>query len=209
MEETLVAWRVDDVENGRGVVVFEPNKEAAQQAGADELNSEIDYVECQRESQYDCYASNGFVPKKVLITNGWWFECDHCGYRIDEDAEDEYGAKKPVSDVIEVGRHALYCNQGCKDDWDRHVLEINNKFEAFKGEVQELRPDLTFVKFSGGYPYVYNWAHFTFPGGVFSGRIDQRDGELDWSVAKKDLAAWDAHESTRKVAVSSSEGDAQ
>ncbi|MEK5395965.1 hypothetical protein [Paenibacillus sp. FSL K6-2859] len=41
-------------------------------------------IRATREPAFDVYAEQGYVPKEVLVANGWWFECygwNERGYR--------------------------------------------------------------------------------------------------------------------------------
>ena len=74
-------------------------------------------VRTTRKPEYDKYAEQGYVPKQVLLSDGWWFEC--------------YGRKaigrccKPLTiedSPIVVNEH-VYCGKECLDNAGSEVLE--------------------------------------------------------------------------------------
>lgn len=195
----LKAYSVGEDSEGGCVVVFASNSATARREGGNELNLEFCEVDfCRRAPWADRYAGQPFIPAKAYHDNGWWVYCGHCENRVYEDAEDEDG--NPLALVYD-GRHA-YCSQDCKDGRDKEIADHNAKGEAFKALVQALRPDLTFTKWHTGWPYVTQHADFTFPGSQYGGSVRDRGvaGEVEWSVAQGDKAAWYFYESQRKSA---------
>ncbi|MBV6687309.1 hypothetical protein KV692_05305 [Xanthomonas euvesicatoria pv. physalidis] len=107
MRETaaLKAYQVDHYD--QSVVIFDTSSVAARRRGAGEMDCEFSQVEsCRRTPALDAYAP-GPVPPLVLIDNGWWFECGHCGCRIDDESIEDDGLQPK-----EVGQ-AVFCSRSC------------------------------------------------------------------------------------------------
>lgn len=191
-EKKHVAWIVRDGED-QATIVFQSHGLAARRIGASELNIDFESAECSRESKYDGYASKGSVPSKVLIENGWWFECDHCQTKLCEYFEED------TNKTIVYDGMRTYCDEQCRLSRLEEIELSNAKFESFKKDVQKLRPDLTFTKYEGGYPMITMIAEFDFKGSKYGGSVrDQNgDGELGWSVAHFDVTAWSEYEKER------------
>lgn len=69
------AFVVSEDMEGRSVIVFAQHNVVARREGANELNTEFEYVECRRAPEFDSHAEKGFVPRSVLMGLGWWFTC--------------------------------------------------------------------------------------------------------------------------------------
>ncbi|MNR25753.1 hypothetical protein D3C85_1429190 [compost metagenome] len=82
------------------------------------------------------------------------------------------------------------------------IAEASAKGEAFKAQVLAARPDLTFTKWSIGWPFITQYAEFTFPGCQHGGSVRDQDGDGDlaWYVANGDKDAWAEYEAGRKAA---------
>lgn len=105
----LRAYMVSDDEHS--VIEFSKHAVAARRNGANELSTDFESVSCKRAPYADPYAEQGWVPPQVLLANGWWMGCRHCGNQVWEDGEDEDG--NPAEPVFEG--QGVYCDQGCKD----------------------------------------------------------------------------------------------
>jgi hypothetical protein len=79
-----IAWQIDDIFEGTSTFVFHHHGLAARREGANELDLDFEDVECSRKPYFDEYAEQGFVPREVLLDNGWWFECNNCSKHITE-----------------------------------------------------------------------------------------------------------------------------
>ncbi|MEL1213721.1 hypothetical protein [Aeromonas caviae] len=114
-EKQLKAFSVQDGEHG--AVVFATSGIAARRIGANELNTDFEFIEsCRRLPWADQYASAGQVPPLELIANGWWLECGHCYRSVCEDSshyDKESGMDIPHQPVAD-GAH-LYCTPACRD----------------------------------------------------------------------------------------------
>lgn len=104
---TKKAYTVREDEEGHAVVVFATSGAEARRLGGDELGLSFEEVDsCVRAPEFDAYAEAGKVPPMVAIEHGWWFECNHCGHKVDQDAEGPDGEElHPVADGQRV-----YCN---------------------------------------------------------------------------------------------------
>lgn len=105
----LRAYMVSDDEHS--VIRFAKYSVVARREGANELDVEFGDVRCERAPYADAYTEQRWVPAEVLMANGWWISCGHCGAQVFDDNEDEDG--NPKVPVFE-GKHT-YCDQDCKD----------------------------------------------------------------------------------------------
>lgn len=188
----VVAWEVSLTCDDLGAeVVFAVSEEQAILIGCQELNADEDCIDVVRQPEYDKYAGAGRVPRKVLIEAGWQMECWHCGSALYSDDSDGVG----LDTIIESGI-AVYCNAAHKAARDKEISDRNAAFDDFKRRIIKIRPDLTFIRFSGGFGWGSMEAAFSFPGAKYGGRVlDQKaDGDLVWSVAQGDMDAWLAYE---------------
>ncbi|WP_440221875.1 hypothetical protein ACQQ2N_12325 [Dokdonella sp. MW10] len=106
----MKAYTVSEEYEGHACVVFATNSATARREGASMLD--LDWTEvdsCRRAPQFDDYCP-GPVPPLVLIAAGWWFDCHHCGQRIEADTE-ESDEGEPL-DPCEVGQ-SVYCTPEC------------------------------------------------------------------------------------------------
>ena len=103
------AYTVREADEGRCVVVFAASGAEARRLGGYKLYLSFEEVDsCVRAPEFDAYADAGKVPPLVAIAHGWWFECDHCGHKVDSDGEGPEGEElHPVADGERV-----YCNVG-------------------------------------------------------------------------------------------------
>ncbi len=185
-----------------GCIVFETNSAAARRVGANQLDTEWEYIEsCRRAPWADEYAEvKGGVPPLVMVENGWWLECMHCGRQINSDLEAWDENNEAITlEPVECGQH-IYCSQSCKDERDSEIAARDLAFETFKKSVQEKRPDLTFTEYQGGGHWISMTAKFTFPGSKFGGtaRGEVGSDEISFWIANGDKAAWDTYESSRE-----------
>lgn len=91
------------------VIEFSEHRATAQSRGANELNSEFQYVTCRRAPEFDGYASQRKVPWRDLIeVFGWTQECSSCSRRVGTDDEHRiYGDNDNI-----------FCNTECKQKHD-------------------------------------------------------------------------------------------
>ena len=112
----MKAYMVTEEYESHAAIVFAKGGAEARRLGANELGIDWESVEsCTRCPEYDKYAEAGDVPKEVLIADGWWFECGHCGIRIDSDMDDV-----PMDDGLDhcefqtvIRGNEIYCSHKC------------------------------------------------------------------------------------------------
>lgn len=112
----LKAYEVRDDYEGHCCIRFAPNNATARREGAHELDIEWESVEhCQRKPEFDQYAP-GPVPPMVLLEHGWWFECHHCGRRIDDYMADELESDglDPADFTPCASGRSVYCSAACQ-----------------------------------------------------------------------------------------------
>jgi hypothetical protein len=202
MSHKIKAYQVQGDEYG--CIVFATNSATARREGGRELDLEFDEVgSCRRAQWADEYAgAKGGVPPLVMIENGWWQECVHCGHCITiDDIEDGY--EDDEGNVIKLNPvekdHHIYCNQHCFDKEIEQRANHDAKADEFKNKVLSLRPDLTFKEFRGKWPQCHCSASFTFDGSQYGGSVSYGiDREVEWRISQSDLNAWDTYEIKRK-----------
>ena len=91
---------------------------------------EGDFVDqtARRAPAYDKYGSMGNIPASVLVWDGWYFECHHCGESISEGTLDDLGMT-PDS-VIGTVNGAVYCSEQCRlgrEIQKEHISRIENQ----------------------------------------------------------------------------------
>lgn len=192
-EKKVVAWQVTDPHEGNATIAFHHHGLAARRIGADDLDMESEGMECKRAPEYNKFAEAGVVPTIALLENGWWFECHHCGNRVEEDGENS------LRTVVIDGHRTVYCDKSCKDAKDTEVARRNTLFKEFKNRLKSARPDLEFTSFTGGYPCITMTAKFMFDGAKYGGTARDDGGELTWFVAGGDQDAWAAYKADRET----------
>ena len=119
--------------------------------------------------------------------------CHSCGHRI---CEDEYD----LDLVVQTADQLVFCNTACQQVRATRVLQVDEAFNNFKEKVQAHRPDLTFTRFTGGYPILTPSADFKFKGCRWGGTARMaRDGKVAWYIAQGDRDAWDLYEAGRAM----------
>ncbi|MGB3833710.1 MAG: hypothetical protein WA975_17815 [Mesorhizobium sp.] len=177
----LRAFAVTENEENTGAIYFAKHDIVAKKWGANEYaDGDITYVSCRRAPWADAYVGQP-IPAKVMIANGWHFECSGCGQRIDEDFF--YDNRLPLEGVIGTQHSAVYCCSRCaRKDLSlkrRRKAEEQRAIEAFKAIVRKRFPDADFCddeqsSFKGHHAYVtagrggWHWKQvivsFRFPG---------------------------------------------
>lgn len=95
-----------------GGIVFASSNIEARRIGANLLNMDgIGGIEVKRRPDLDQYAATG-VPARVLVAEGWRFECFGCGRSIDDCNMDDAGL--PISGVVGYEQGAIYCCHACR-----------------------------------------------------------------------------------------------
>ncbi|UTU07783.1 hypothetical protein CcrC1_gp098 [Caulobacter phage C1] len=155
----LKAYKVLEVDEHTGGIVFAAHHAVARRAGANEWgDGEWDYVECSRAPQFDAIGPEG-MNDLVLWRDGWWFEC-HCGARIDDSfpkrssdmvwdpAEGDFVQRKhplkrlycaPARDEPVLHKGSLYCDPWC----------VLTRKDFMLQRAQEARLALTMARLTG------------------------------------------------------------
>lgn len=188
-----VAWLVEDWqgdhENYGHSIVFNNHGLAARRIGACQLGLEFDDVTCRRMPVFDKYSNRSYVPPIAYLENSWWLVCNNhsCQEHVSDDTHD--------INYIVIKGESIWCSHTCYRDDMISKICTEKKFINFKKEVIEKRPDLTFIEFTGGYPYITLSGKFTFPGCEIGGSVrDQEgDGKIGWTVAQYDLEKWNEY----------------
>ena len=183
----LVAYSVEDEDRERAEVVFARSKQRARNKGAAMIDSEPDFVNVVRSPHFDAYAP-GPVPEQALYEAGWWFECAHCGAKIDqgEERDDELDADGFQRDPSEFGlflgpQKGRYCCAECRSREHAKLREREARKAAMVEWVATKYPEASSI-----FPGCYGETpiHFRLPG-------------LRWSVEVRSLTdgnAWVTHE---------------
>ena len=104
----MKCFHVEETDGEHQQIVFaESRSKAIISSEAYEWSGRYIEVRAIRKPDYDKYAEQGYVPKQVLLNDGWWFECH--GRR-------EIGrCCKPLTNddnPIVVNEH-VYCSSDC------------------------------------------------------------------------------------------------
>ena len=140
------AFAVTEECENNGAIVFAERDIEARKWGADEFNDgQLGGITCVRAPWADHLAGEP-VPAKLMVENGWHFECCGCGDRIDEDWLDDNDL--PLDGVIGFQHGRIFCSEICqarqnledaiKRDHERRAIE------ALKAYVLKRFPGVTF-----------------------------------------------------------------
>ena len=145
-------------------------------------------VSCERKRDYDRYTDYGRVPPRQMLADGYWFDCAHCGIRIQAD-----NPHTPLDDIIVDADGEVFCQAKCAIAHTPIRLKRNKRFESFKQRLKQHYPNLKFIAFHGGYPHRFDQAQFEFPGGMFPGTVHEVEEGLSWCISEVDASAWKNH----------------
>lgn len=167
MSDRLLAYAVLELGENTGTVVFAKTNAAARRIGSSQISDGSFFsVSAHRAPWADRYAP-GPVPIRVMIDNGWWWECFGCHRHIGLDIA------PPIERSVEIGGH-IYCSQECLDaKWAAKLVEQWIRIETIAALESDLRRKMPGVVF-GDYSHVYvpcgTWSakrgiiSFDFPG---------------------------------------------
>ena len=167
-------------------MVFHHLPHLARQEAAFKLGFPEDDLTCDRNQEYDQFADDGRVPPRRMLADGYWFDCPHCGVRIQADNP----GITPLRNILVKTGDEVFCQAKCAVSHEPIRRELNQRFEIFKKRIQRRYPNLRFTVFHGGYPHRFNSAQFEFPGGMFPGTVQQVEEGLRWCISEGDLEAW-------------------
>lgn len=176
---------LEDFENTGGII-FAERAVVARRLGANEYaDGEFSAVTCRRAPWADGYVGR-CVPARLMIANGWHFECSECGERIDGDYLED--RRLTLAGVIGSQNSHVFCGSRCARRWHsiqrRRKAEETRAIEAMKDIVRRRFPDADFcdepdngrylerchayvVPGSGGWHWRQVTVAFRFPGMQF------------------------------------------
>ncbi|HEY9597427.1 MAG TPA: hypothetical protein V6D33_07125 [Cyanophyceae cyanobacterium] len=180
----LLAYEASDEEGA--VIVFAKTEEEAVETGASELNTDAEATTVNRVPDYDQYASQGYVPVKVLYEDYWWFYCWRCGSKVSLLNEDE--------PVFEEKR--IFCNSTCQSSFHQGLAQRKEERGQAWQKLMDDFPGISMDACCGGGDYLVS-IQFKFPG---------CKTRVSWSsdkpgvvrIPQVDLAAWDEFIKTSK-----------
>lgn len=92
-------------------ITFAASSGQARAWGACEFGEDFTIVEVKRVPAYDVYAEAGHVPSLILIRDGWWFECVHCGCTVSRESRGEdQSHHEPCADSAGL----IFCTPACR-----------------------------------------------------------------------------------------------
>lgn len=146
----MPAYIVTENDENTGGVIFAKDKRTAMRIGASEYgDGDVDYVTATRAKSLDCYEGTG-VPARVLIADGWHFECHGCGMRIDDTSL--YDMRLPVSGVVGIENSAVYCCHTCRMEH----LAREAAIKAYGIAFLDMLRDVVRARFGDGVEFVAN-----------------------------------------------------
>lgn len=153
----MPAYVVMEMDERTGGVVFAKDKRTARRIGANEwADGDIGYVEVTRRADLDRYEASG-VPARLLVGEGWHFECCGCGMRIDDITFEDEGL--PVSGIVGNESGAVYCCHTCRMralGRDAQMMAMRDAFlDMLRDEVRKRFGEVDFVLGGTWQNYVY------------------------------------------------------
>jgi len=110
--EALFAYSYNETDEWSGGIVFSRSSIEARRIGANLLDmDETAGLTVHRRQDLDQYADTG-VPARVLVEEGWYFECYGCGLRINDSGMADMGL--PMSGIVGKEHGAVYCSHACR-----------------------------------------------------------------------------------------------
>jgi hypothetical protein len=189
----MKAFLVDcEQENGAQIYFAETANQAKCYAANEEGIEYIEVTSCRRRPQFDQYAP-GPIPPKVLIEDGWWFECHGCNRRVEEDMHDYWEDDGPTQPDGPVYRgQGVWCSTNCQAKSDAREAEARRKSEETIAAVRSQWPGVgKVVPYMRGDGKECAWFEF---GGTY--HATWVVGEDTVHVAGQDVAAWKAFRDT-------------
>lgn len=191
MSDVLKAYAVQETCEGTGGIVFAKYAIVARRKGAGIFgDGDFHSVTCQRAKWADQYAELDVLPAKVMIANGWHFECSGCGATIDEDWL--WDNDRELHDVIGTQHSMVFCGPVCEARHNLYQAEatyiqkrmirrftriIKRKFPDAEivNEPSQLTPHAYSVKRWGKWRVEQVSVAFTFPGMTYgAARLEYR-----------------------------------
>lgn len=170
-----------------GAIVFATSSIEARRLGANQIDQPFEDIEsCRRAPYADEYVAQGKVPALVLIANGWWFECGHCGARVCDDSTHDDDDETPHQPVEE--NNWVFCSPKCQQaEHDERAARQARKQRVIE-TVAETFPGAEVKWVDDSEPAR---CAFTFPGGKTAAYW--RVGEETVELPPADHAAWEIY----------------
>ena len=135
------AYSVLELDERTGGIIFAPDKRTARRWGANRYaDGDESYVEVSRRRDLDRYEGGG-VPARVLVHDGWWFECHGCSIMIREEDMDEAGL--PIDGIVGTEGGAVFCCHQCRMEY----LSEKARREAFGEAFLDMLADRVRTRF--------------------------------------------------------------
>jgi len=154
--EARVAYTYNETDEWSGGVVFARSNIEARRLGANLLNmDEIAGLSVQRRPDLDEYVDTG-VPARVLVEEGWWFECHGCWLRLDDCGMEDAGL--PVSGIVGYEQGRVYCSHACRMESQAEDAARDAFGKAFLDMLQDVvrrRFPGAEIQFEGGRHHAY------------------------------------------------------
>lgn len=213
-QKPLLAYTIHDGDEG-WAIVFARSGAAARRLGAQELDTDFEYIEsCRRTKWADKYAP-GPVSKLAMLEHGWWWECMGCGSKVSYDEDelvtdvynDATGEYEEIIREIKPVEHRghIYCCEECyqrdKADNARRKKAERQAVDALSELVMFRHPDAKItdthaycVDDSGWYEPNQIRIRFQFPGCHYWGaELRWENGKLEQYVAGVDKDNWEEY----------------
>lgn len=147
---------LEDCENTGGIVFAERAIVARRDGASQYGDGDFGAVSCRRAPWADEFAGKP-IPVKVMVANGWHFECCDCGATIDEDWL--YDEDLPLDGVIGFQHSKVYCSEICEArDNLRSAIKRDHErraIEALKAYVLKRFPSVKFRDADNWRPHAY------------------------------------------------------
>ncbi|NXZ86396.1 hypothetical protein HZI30_05525 [Serratia fonticola] len=194
----VVCWVIQEEDEGGCEIVFHHHGLAARRIGINAhggCDSDTYGYTIRRAPEFDCFVEKGFVPIKARLEAGWWVHTSGEGTRIcHDDVDDDENELIVDALVFTQDEKGVYLNI---DECHQHALDINardDKYRAFKKQITEAWPELEFIKWQGGYPWITFSVSFMFPGAQYGGSIhwdsDKPEEPTNMFMSNGDKDAW-------------------
>lgn len=132
----MQAYSYQETDEWTGGIIFAKSPIDARRNAANYLNRDgIGGLKINRRKDLDRYEETG-VPARVLVAEGWNFECNGCGMRVDEDNLLDIG----LSHKHVVGNESgwVFCCHSCRADYLSEKAARDAYGEAFLDMLREM-----------------------------------------------------------------------
>ncbi|WP_040616636.1 hypothetical protein [Roseibium sp. TrichSKD4] len=137
------AFIVQETQEYTGGIIYAKSNVEARRFGANAFNGgDFSGLHVNRAKQYDKFEQTG-VPARLLIADGWHFECHGCGMTVDEDNLEETGLS--ADGVVGFEPSRIYCCHHCR----RNSMAGNAARKAFGEGFLDMMKDRLRNRFPG------------------------------------------------------------